>query len=652
MCRRLICITILSIFIGSVHSQEIKNPINNNISTEDSLNLKIDLNYTKNLRYAIELLHMDSLKSGTENLLQVYRLKYKISHDNRVEQYSEMEFYNFLELLVSDKVTEPDKDLIREMIGEMVNLSTYTQYMLKLKNLVSKEQDSELHYRLLLYVAILRDDYNSAFQYLDKVLSINPSLLSATALKVAILYTNKQWEECRIYATKATVMSPDYAWGYLIHGICNRALGQREEAKRDIIKALELYPNYPFALNEMGVIWLSEDIDKAFVYFKRAHELNPAFDWPSYNLGLIYALKYQADSSIKYYSMAIESNPNLSIYFKRRGDVYFEVKKDYKSAIDDYTKCITLDPNESIYYENRGYAYLYNNNLDDAIYDFNKALELYDKYVEAIKGLGDCYYQKKNLLKAIEYYSKAIDLYDNYDFAYLMRGEAYINLGQERKAMKDFNKGLEINPLNKYCYTDRGSLYLFQNNISAAMVDFNMAIQIDTTYAFAYQRLGDCYYSGNDYSNALKNYDKAIGYDTTYFYSFHTRAMIYLNQNSLDLAVNDLLKAIKLNPIFDSSLGNLGWVFYLKGDFHSCISYSQKAIALNPSAFYAKFNIALATLRLGNFEDAKKLYTLYYKECKESKNNFDGAIGDLNDLIAKQIMVDEAKYIIQNILVK
>lgn len=655
------CLFIL-VITGSLYGQDVINPLNSIIPSnpaspinlkDDSLNLKIDLGYTQNFQKAIELLQMDSLNVGLSNLLKAIRIKYKNFHDDRVEQYSDLEMYNFLELIENKNTPESDKNLIKELIHEMVNFSIYTQYQLKIKNLVSNEEYSELHYRLLLYCTILRGDYQTAATYIDKLLEKNPNLLSVNSLKASMLYSQESWAECKRYVTKTIELFPEYAWGYLVRGISSKALGQLDSAKSDILKAIDLYPNFAFAINEMGVIYLNENkFDIAFLSFKKAFELNPSFDWPCYNMGLIYSLAMQADSSLKYYNRAIELNPNVVQYYKRRGDVYFEMKRDYKLAADNYSKCVTLDPDNALFYYNRGLSNLYIENVDDALSDFSKANELFKNYVLAIKGLGDCYYQKRDFKKALEYYNKTIDLDKKFDLAYLMRGEVQMNLYQVNKALKDFDKSIELNPYNKYFYADRGNVFIYQGNFKAAIADFNKSLDLDRDFVFANQRMGDSYYFMKDYTVAMVYYSKAIDIDTTYYYAYNSRAMIYLERKEYELAVRDFKKVISLKPDFDSAIGNLGWVYYLMDDLKNCLDYSKRAVELNPNAFYAKFNVALVTLRMGNFEEAKKIYSMYYKEAKAMKQDVSGAINDLRELISKQIMADQAKFVIDNILMK
>jgi uncharacterized protein Yka (UPF0111/DUF47 family) len=61
------------------------------------------------------------------------------------------------------------------------------------------------------------------------------------------------------------------------------------------------------------------------------------------------------------------------------------------------------------------------------------------------------------------------------------------------------------------------------------------------------------------------------------------------------------------------------------------------------------FNLALSTLRMGKVAEANDLYAKYVNLAVANKESMQGAIGDLKDLVEKNIMKDQAVQIIKNI---
>ncbi|MDX1921068.1 MAG: tetratricopeptide repeat protein, partial [Candidatus Caenarcaniphilales bacterium] len=91
-------------------------------------------------------------------------------------------------------------------------------------------------------------------------------------------------------------------------------------------------------------------------------------------------------------------------------------KQDYKQAIVHYTKVIEANPKPesklSEAYLKRGISYLKTEKFEEALKDFDKAIELTP----------------------------------NLEQAYNQRGLAKANLGKQEEAIKDFDKAIEINP--------------------------------------------------------------------------------------------------------------------------------------------------------------------------------------------------------------
>lgn len=71
----------------------------------------------------------------------------------------------------------------------------------------------------------------------------------------------------------------------------------------------------------------------------------------------------------------------------------FLAKQEYQAAIDCYTEAIELDPANrklnSIIYSNRGLVYSKNKEYSKAVEDFDRSIELNDKYFKAYLRRGD-----------------------------------------------------------------------------------------------------------------------------------------------------------------------------------------------------------------------------------------------------------------------
>lgn len=131
-------------------------------------------------------------------------------------------------------------------------------------------------------------------------------------------------------------------------------------------------------------------------------------------------LDYLADyrSSIKSYSRAIELEPTNKIAIYNRALTYeklgqFEnVEDDYKLAIDTDPSNST-DPDNKLIYHNLGILYGQLNNLDNAIEAFSNAIKIDQTYADAYHNRGYAFQLQGKHEQAIENFDAAINLKPN-----------------------------------------------------------------------------------------------------------------------------------------------------------------------------------------------------------------------------------------------
>ncbi|OGX18536.1 MAG: hypothetical protein A3K83_07595, partial [Omnitrophica WOR_2 bacterium RBG_13_44_8b] len=105
----------------------------------------------------------------------------------------------------------------------------------------------------------------------------------------------------------------------------------------------------------------------------------------------------------------IRKSPRKARAYTERGNAYKNIG-NLDEAISDYNKAIEIDPGYPNVYNNRGIAYLKKGNLDQALFDCNKAIQLNPKSSFFYFNLGNVYKSKGNATSAISNYDKAIEV--------------------------------------------------------------------------------------------------------------------------------------------------------------------------------------------------------------------------------------------------
>ena len=196
-------------------------------------------------------------------------------------------------------------------------------------------------------------------------------------------------------------------------------------------------------------------------------------------------------------------------YYFNQGIVNF-YENNYQEAIEDYDKAIELDhPNSAQAYNNRGNAKQRLGDHEGAIQDYDKAIGLNDDYAEAYNNRGAAKAELKEYQRAIEDFDKAIERNRDYAQAYNNRGNAKQRLGDHEGAIKDFDKAIELNLKDAEVYYNRGLAKSALEKYKEAIEDFDKAIELNRDYAQAYINRGKAKLDLEDYQGAIKDFEKA-----------------------------------------------------------------------------------------------------------------------------------------------
>jgi Tfp pilus assembly protein PilF len=129
-------------------------------------------------------------------------------------------------------------------------------------------------------------------------------------------------------------------------------------------------------------------------------------------------------------------------------------KGDLEGAIADYTKAIELEPNNFRAYDNRGVLKQAKGDMDGAIADYSKAIELKPDLANAFYNRGNAKVTKGDLDGGIADCTKAIELKPDLANAFYCRSHAKQAKGDWDGAIADFTKAIGLKPEYSFLIAD------------------------------------------------------------------------------------------------------------------------------------------------------------------------------------------------------
>lgn len=208
-------------------------------------------------------------------------------------------------------------------------------------------------------------------------------------------------------------------------------------------------------------------------------------------------------------ALQLLKSPSNASEFYARGMVQ-DVLANYDEAIADFDKAVNLDPQRAAIYASRANAYKAKNDYERALANFDRAIQLDPNRKRDYLDRGRLFSSKKDWDNSIADYDMAIQLDPEWAIAYLFRANDYFSKGDSARALADYDKAIQLNPKSPDAYGLRGLVYAMKGDFDRALADFNKAVELKPDFIFAFQNRAQAYESIGDKAKAQADRDKVL----------------------------------------------------------------------------------------------------------------------------------------------
>ena len=286
-----------------------------------------------------------------------------------------------------------------------------------------------------------------------------------------------------------------------------------------------------------------------------------------------------------------------------RGETYENMER-YDEALADFNRAIELDPEDARVIADRGEIYMLMERDDDALTDLSHAIEIEPDNAIMIVKRGVIYQLRKQYDDAVTDFNRAIELQPDYVPMIAIRGETYRLMEQYEKALADFNQAIELEPDNASLIADRGETYRLMGKYEKALADFNQAIELKPDHAWAIANRGLTYRDMEHYNDGLANLNRAIELQPDNASIIANRGETYQLIGRYDDALADLNRAVELQPDNASIIAARGDIYRLLERYDSALADFNWAIELEPDYAWALARRGEIYRSMGRYDDA------------------------------------------------
>lgn len=320
------------------------------------------------------------------------------------------------------------------------------------------------------------------------------------------------------------------------------------------------------------------------------------------------------DKAIEDYSAMIALDPSGIEGRYERAEAHSRYKEDYKKAISDLNILIETDSSKAWkYFFTRGYYYKKMGQMDDAVNDWKKSLELKPGYKFPLNELSEHYLQEKDATNVLKYFDQYISI---------MEKKTEPNYGLLELTLLPF-----ADLLSESGQCDRAEIYVnkvrqFRNmeKLKWKRLNIKLSSLSDNDARQTIEKLAKCYENSGAYDKAIEKLQEGIkeAQDKLEYEREEYKTKSKVNKSKPD-TIGLQLAYYNLHKLYLSLGGNY---FELKKFREAEESYTNSIVAGEKSPYssneVAYYNRGLCYANLGNAQeemsDMKKSCSLGFQD--------------------------------------
>ncbi len=279
----------------------------------------------------------------------------------------------------------------------------------------------------------------------------------------------------------------------------------------------------------------------------------------------------------------------------------YEQLDEIEKAIYTYEKILNINPYSNEAWFNLGQVYFSQGNFPKAIeaYEFATTIDEDDAIAWQLKA--HSYYQNDNYKKAAESYLIYAEKSEHKESPTLFAAECYEKMEDYDMAIHYYSIVLETQPKNAEALVGMGICFSEKESFQDSINYFLEALKIEPDASETWVYLGEAYINSDKTEEGLTAYLKATELDDNQPETYVSIGNLYLEKTDYQLALDYYLRAFEQDNSAENIKLLIAMAYFGLEDYQLAQSYLEEAITLNSES---------VNLFLEVFPDALKKLTI------------------------------------------
>jgi protein O-mannosyl-transferase len=256
--------------------------------------------------------------------------------------------------------------------------------------------------------------------------------------------------------------------------------------------------------------------------------------------------------------------------------------RDYRDIETLWRTTIARNPDCWMAYSNLGSFQSGRSNVDEAIRDFRKALELWPNQSKDHNNLGKALVEKGRFAEAMDHFQTALRISPDDPDTESNLGAALLQQGDVEEAISHLRRAVEKWPRHAQAHINLGNALLQKRKADAAIAEYRKTLALPFDHAETLYSIGNALRQKGNVEEAIIQYRTAIGLRPDYANAHNNLANALRQTGQIEEAVHEYEAALKSEPGSILTQNNLAWL--LATSSNASVRDGAKAVRLAEQA--------------------------------------------------------------------
>lgn len=282
---------------------------------------------------------------------------------------------------------------------------------------------------------------------------------------------------------------------------------------------------------------------------------------------------------------------------------YWSLKGNPKIAIGFFEKALESGEDQEYIYNCLGNEYLSLNQVDNALVNFKKALELDLDDEFSFFSCIQCFDELHLPRECIEFLNQYIDLRPYSELAWCQLGEEYMQLKDYENAHRAFDYATLINPKSIMTYTQKAACLEKLEDYEAAIAVYEETLELDDSAGYTHLKIGNCYVKLGKPFKALKSFHEALHEDPQLPQAWTATSDLYESLGNYEEALFYLNRGIEIDDENPELWKRKAYLHIQLTRFEESSLDYYKLVDLEPNNFYNWLGLIEVLITIGDYQN-------------------------------------------------